>query len=99
MALHGITVCLDAVAKRLGRSDAAARERNQHRITLALEKLHQALGGQLRRLAPTLRSVGVEVWFSRGGGHRTITLQRIKLGVAAPSASRAASSAGGGRTT
>jgi hypothetical protein len=42
MALHGITTCLDEVARRLGRPDEGARERNQNRIGRALEKLNQA---------------------------------------------------------
>jgi hypothetical protein len=42
VALHDITRCLDALAKRLGRPDDAARERNHHRIGRALEKLDQA---------------------------------------------------------
>jgi hypothetical protein len=42
VALHGITTCLDEVARRLGRPDEAARERNQNRIGLALDKLNQA---------------------------------------------------------
>ncbi|MBV8170045.1 MAG: hypothetical protein JO021_24885 [Alphaproteobacteria bacterium] len=41
-ALHGLTVCLDEVARRLGRPDEAMRARAQHRVGLALDKLHQA---------------------------------------------------------
>ena len=45
------------------------------------------LGGQLRRLAPTLRTVGVEVTFNRGARQRTITLMLVKAGMAPSSAS------------
>jgi hypothetical protein len=39
-----------------------------------------ALGGHLRRLAPTLRTFGVEVLFHRDARQRTITLQAVKPG-------------------
>src|SRR5262249_49895794 len=42
VALHGITLCLDEVARRLGQPDEAARARTQNRIGVALERLHQA---------------------------------------------------------
>ncbi len=41
-ALHGLTACLDEVARRLGRPDEAMRERTQRRVGQALDKLHQA---------------------------------------------------------
>ena len=83
------TDLLDILARRAGEAISRKRE---------WPKTPTALGGEVRRLAPTLRTIGVEVLFNRGARHRTITLQRIKLGVAASSASRAASSAGGGRS-
>jgi hypothetical protein len=51
-ALRDITVCLDAVAQRLGSRDDAAHERGQHRVVVALEKLHQcrADAAELTRL-------------------------------------------------
>ena len=83
------TDLLDILARRAGEAISRKRE---------WPKTPTALSGEVRRLAPTLRTIGVEVLFNRGARHRTITLQRIKLGVAASSASRAASSAGGGRS-
>jgi hypothetical protein len=50
-------------------------------------KTSTALGGQLRRLIPTLRIVGVEVLFHRDARHRTITLRLTKGVGAASSAS------------
>lgn len=40
-ALRGITDCLDEVARRLGHADPGVRERSQHRVRAALDKLHQ----------------------------------------------------------
>jgi hypothetical protein len=41
-AMHGITACLDEMAKRLGKPDPALRASTQQRIGMALERLHQA---------------------------------------------------------
>jgi hypothetical protein len=50
-------------------------------------KTATALGGQLRRLAPTLRTVGVEITFNRAARRRTITLTLMKPGMGPSSAS------------
>src|SRR5262249_11678771 len=50
-------------------------------------KTATALGGQLRRLAPTLPTVGVEATFNRDARRRMITLTLMKPGMAPSSAS------------
>lgn len=59
-------------------------------------KTPTALGGQLRRLAPTLREAGVEVRFQRAARSRTITLEPIERTVPT-SSTLSAPSAGGGQ--
>jgi hypothetical protein len=52
-------------------------------------KTPTTLGGQLRRLAPTLRSVGVEVAFHRAARYRYIVLRRLDRAARASCASSA----------
>jgi hypothetical protein len=54
-------------------------------------KTPTTLGGQLRRLAPTLRNVGVDIAFHRAARHRHITLRRVDRPAPASSASSASS--------
>jgi hypothetical protein len=54
-------------------------------------KTPTTLGGQLRRLAPTLRNVGVDIAFHRAARHRHITLRRVDRPASASSASSASS--------
>jgi len=63
------TDLLDTLTQRVGEPIRRKRE---------WPRTPTALGGQLRRLAPTLRTAGVEVLFHRGARYRTITLQWMK---------------------
>jgi hypothetical protein len=54
-------------------------------------KTPTTLGGQLRRLAPTLRNVGVDIAFHRAARHRYITIRRLDRPARASSASSASS--------
>src|SRR5712691_3207750 len=85
------TDLLDTLTARVGEPIRRKRE---------WPKTPTALGGQLRRLAPTLRTVGVEVLFCRRARYRTITLKLVQPGASAssaPSGSRAPSAVGGVR--
>ncbi len=73
---------LDTLTQRVGERLRRTREWPQ---------TPTALGGQLRRLAPTLRTVGVDVLFHREARHRTITLRSVKREASVSSASRASS--------
>jgi hypothetical protein len=72
------TELLDTLTRQVGEHIGRKRE---------WPKTATALGGELRRLAPTLRTVGVEVTFNRGARRRTITLMRVKAARAPSSAS------------
>ncbi len=76
------TGLLHQLAERVGEPISRKRE---------WPKTSTVLGGHLRRLAPTLRMVGVEVLFHRETRHRTITLQPVNLEASVSSASRASS--------
>jgi len=63
------TDLLDTLTQRVGESISRKRD---------WPKTPTALGGQLRRLAPTLRTIGVEILFHRGARRRTITVTLVK---------------------
>jgi hypothetical protein len=50
-------------------------------------KTPTTLGGQLRRLAPTLRNLGVDIAFHRAARHRYLTIRRVDRPARASSAS------------
>jgi putative DNA primase/helicase len=72
------TDLLDALTQRVGEPVRRRREWPQ---------TPTALSSQLRRLAPTLRTVGVDVLFHRSARHRRITLRVVLPGESASSAS------------
>jgi hypothetical protein len=72
------TELLDTLTQRVGEHIGRKRE---------WPKTATALGGQLHRLAPPLRTVGVEVTFNRDARRRTITLTLMKPEMAPSSAS------------
>jgi hypothetical protein len=72
------TELLNTLTQRVGEAFSRKRE---------WPKTAAAFGGELRRLAPTLRAVGVEVMFGRDARRRTITLTMVKPGASASSAS------------
>jgi hypothetical protein len=72
------TELLDILTQRVDRRLTGKRE---------WPRTPTALGGLLRRLAPTLRTVGVDVVFHRGARHRIIHLEREQAGEPSSSAS------------
>jgi hypothetical protein len=83
------TDLLDALMQRVGEPIRRRREWPQ---------TPTALSSQLRRLAPTLRTVGVDVLFHRSARHRRITLKVVPLREPASSASSTSSASSGSGT-